>query len=973
MNFSHLKIGVQLRTGFLIILFFSLLMGVLGWWHNHLVWTTTRDLYEHPLRVQVAIGRLHGDILEMNSLLKDMDQPVSAQTQEQQLRTLDEKDTDGRKQIQILREAYLGPQTDIDALSIAFDQWKGQRDRAIQKEAIGDVPGPDMIESRLNAISDYAQNRSEQFYTTGKDLKMKLQRRLIITFSLILIVSLLIYWLLLKGTRYPMEELHKITEAYRKGNWSLRSRNQAPNELGALARAFNELAEQIEQAMTVNKNTVNISGMMLREDNLAGFCRELIKMLTEYTQAQMGALYFLNEDETQFVHFESVGLSEQGRRPFGAKDAEGELGVALATRKIQRISKIPEDTRFVLRTLSGDMVPREIITIPVLNARKVIAILSLARIRSFDDLSVRLLNDIHHTLTARINGVLAHHRIRLFSEQLENQNHELEAQKNELSAQSRELSEQNTELMMQQRRLDESNQMKSQFLANMSHELRTPLNSVIALSGVLHRRLRDKIDPEEYGYLSVIERNGKNLLALINDILDLSRIEAGRSEVLADEFSMRSLIAEVTEMIRPQAEEKGIRLETVLPSEVTLIRTDREKCRHILQNLIGNAVKFTEEGSVEVLLETSGELMKVTVSDTGIGILEEQLSIIFDEFRQADGSSSRKYGGTGLGLAISKKYAEILRGSITVNSKIGKGSRFTLSLPLRGFEALPQPPRTKSAEACDPAPLDLTGKTILLVEDSEPAIIQIRDFLSGMGCQIEVAQNGTDALQKLQICRPDAVILDLMMPEVDGFEVLRQIRCQPSIPLLPVLILTAKHISKEELNFLRGNHIHQLIQKGNVSRDELLRAVREMVFPDFSRAAAAPATTCIPPGTRPRVLIAEDNADNMTTLRALLKDTCDILEASDGRKALTMAKEQSPDIILLDIALPKLDGFMVLKQLREQPETERIPVIAVTASAMKGNREEILSFGFDGYVSKPVDPDTLMKILTHILYGDERD
>jgi len=259
------------------------------------------------------------------------------------------------------------------------------------------------------------------------------------------------------------------------------------------------------------------------------------------------------------------------------------------------------------------------------------------------------------------------------------------------------------------------------------------------------------------------------------------------------------------------------------------------------------------------------------------------------------------------------------------------------------------------------------------VEDSEPAIIQIRDFLSGMGCQIEVAQNGTDALQKLQICRPDAVILDLMMPEVDGFEVLRQIRCQPSIPLLPVLILTAKHISKEELNFLRGNHIHQLIQKGNVSRDELLRAVREMVFPDFSRAAAAPATTCIPPGTRPRVLIAEDNADNMTTLRALLKDTCDILEASDGRKALTMAKEQSPDIILLDIALPKLDGFMVLKQLREQPETERIPVIAVTASAMKGNREEILSFGFDGYVSKPVDPDTLMKILTHILYGDERD
>jgi len=377
----------------------------------------------------------------------------------------------------------------------------------------------------------------------------------------------------------------------------------------------------------------------------------------------------------------------------------------------------------------------------------------------------------------------------------------------------------------------------------MSHELRTPLNSVIALTGVLGHRLAEKIPAEEFGYLEVIERNGKHLLSMINDILDISRIEAGREEVEISTFNLCNLVNEVVSMIEPQAKQKNIRLLKAVGDCDGSISSDAGKCSHILQNLFGNAVKFTEKGQVKIEARHTGNKVTITVTDTGIGIAESHLEHIFDEFRQADGSTSRRFGGTGLGLAIARKYANLLGGTISVVSEFGKGSAFTLTLPLSyaaenriseaesvaGFNYQIKPARQQ------PVP-GTSVKTILLVDDSEPAIIQLKDILAESGYNLLVARDGGEALGILGHTLPDAMILDLMMPGIDGFEVLKTIRELEStahIPVahIPVLILTAKQITKEELRFLKRNYIHQLIQKGDVKRVELLNALSSMVFP----------------------------------------------------------------------------------------------------------------------------------------------
>ena len=266
---------------------------------------------------------------------------------------------------------------------------------------------------------------------------------------------------------------------------------------------------------------------------------------------------------------------------------------------------------------------------------------------------------------------------------------------------------------------------------------------------------------------------------------------------------------------------------------------------------------------------------------------------------------------------------------------------------------------------------------LLLVEDSEPAVIQITDILTEQGYQVQVARNGQEALDQIEQTVPDAMILDLMMPGVDGFQVLRSVRSANKTALLPVLILTAKHITREELSFLKGNHIQQLIQKGDISKAALLAAVAGMVSADappgppssLDTPAAPPRRPPPRPSGVPVILAVEDNADNLKTLRALLQETATLLEASSGQTGLELARARKPHLILLDIALPVMDGFQTLDALRQEETLRHIPVIALTARAMKGDREQILARGFDGYVSKPLDEQTLKDAIRTLLHG----
>ena len=526
-------------------------------------------------------------------------------------------------------------------------------------------------------------------------------------------------------------------------------------------------------------------------------------------------------------------------------------------------------------------------------------------------------------------------------------------------------------LEMQKQQLDDSNRMKTVFLSNMSHELRTPLNSVIALSGVLNRRLKGIVPSEEHGYLDVIERNGKQLLALINDILDLSRIEAGREEIDIKEFNLAELAKDVVEMIEPLAYQKKIQLSFKSGKMAQNVWSDPEKVRHIIQNIVGNAVKFTEEGTVEITTEIKEDKSYIVVTDTGIGIDKEQLPHIFDEFRQADGSNSRRYGGTGLGLAIAKKYALLLGGDITVESSPDKGSKFTLCLPVNStaaktiaetFESTRFTTGRKTVQIADHSMEPV--KTILLVEDSDAIIVQMKDMLETSNFNIMLAHNGTEALVQIEKKVPDAMILDLMMPGVDGFEVLRRIREEEKTSHLPVIILTAKYVTKEELAFLKHNSIHQIIQKGDINKDQLLSEVHRMLYPENSVTLPHHAMPVhLSDMEIPVILVVEDNPDNMLTLKALFNGKFVVLEAEDGATAIELAKKHKPHLILMDIALPGINGIEALREIRRDKALQDTPVIAVSASAMKGDKENFISLGFDGYVPKPIDNNVFSRVI----------
>lgn len=987
---KNLKIGTQLIIGFAIMLMFVIALGSFAYLQTGKINQKTENLFNHPLKVRIAIGSLNKDILNLQVGLRDLMLAKSDQEKEQAIQLMELSAADAPHQFDVLKEQYLGPKSDIEEAFKSFTIWKTAREEIIKQIRAGEIESArksalpsgkvgncrEQLIAKIAVIDNFASNKAEELAANSNSLKEELNRNIIQMVLIILILTSLVAYYLNRNIRKPISELTRVADLFKKGDRNIRSSYHSRNEFGVLSNSFNAMVDSIDKSSVLNEKAARLSDVMLSENDAREFFRSTINELARNTDSQTAAVYLLSDDKKSFEHFESIGLANNAKPSFAADTFEGEFGSALSSRKVQHIKDIPPDTSFLFHTVGGTFIPREILTLPIVSDREVIAVISLASIKSYDEPSIQLILRILVTLSARIEGILASRKMKEFSQMLEYQNLELQTQHTELASQSSELIEQNTELEMQKKQLFEASRLKTNFLSNMSHELRTPLNSVIALSGVLNRRLAKVIPEEEYSYLEVIERNGKHLLEMINDILDISRIEAGREEVLATRFDIGKLISDVVSMIHPQAQQKEIELFFTDKNAEFSILGDAYKCRHILQNLIGNAVKFTEKGKVEISARQSAEKIEISITDTGIGVAEKDLLHIFDEFRQADGSTSRKFGGTGLGLAIARKYANLLGGTISVKSNLNEGSTFTLILPV---SYLAENTRFEEQEIFHLKPVinpvsvkqdsAFAVKTVLLVEDSEPAIIQLKDILEHEGFRLLIAHNGEEALEIIAKTIPDAIILDLMMPGMDGFEVLRIIRNAEPTAHLPVLVLTAKYINKEELGFLKRNNVHQLIQKGDVNRKDLLRAVLDMVSPTLAKTANS-RQAFQPIDGKPKVLVVEDNSDNMITVKALLADNYTIFEAVDGVEAVALAKKTQPNLVLMDIALPGMDGIEAFKIIRNSTGLQHIPIIALTASAMTSDRETILAHGFDAYIAKPIDDKTFFLTINSVLYGN---
>jgi PAS domain S-box-containing protein len=491
------------------------------------------------------------------------------------------------------------------------------------------------------------------------------------------------------------------------------------------------------------------------------------------------------------------------------------------------------------------------------------------------------------------------------------------------------------QLLRVTREAEAASRAKSEFLANMSHELRTPLNSVIGFTNLLLKNKAGNLRPQDLTFLERVLDNGKHLLKLINEVLDLAKVEAGRMQLEPALVSLGELVASTLAGLEGQVKGKGVRLMAELPQRLAPIETDPGKLKQILINLVGNAIKFTERGNVAVRVETepaTGRPLALDVIDTGIGIPADKLQVIFEAFQQGEVGAARQYGGTGLGLTIARSLCRLMGYGIEVHSRVGHGSLFRVVLGEKGEAASILPRRQLTGEimlrAEQVARLpDLKGKRVLIIDDDSDSRILLTQAVEDCGCRVLAVDQGEEGLQAAELFRPDLIILDLIMPGMSGWDVLKALKADPGLSAVPVVVVSV--VAHENRGAILG--AVDLLDKP-VSREALHEVLRRNLR-----------------SRRGRVLIVDDNADARRLLSAYLReDGFETCEAADGADALKRLERFAADLVLLDLLMPGMDGLAFLDALRRDARHVRLPVVVVTAKDL--SPEEAERLGADGSI-----------------------
>lgn len=932
-----------------------------------------------------------------------------------------------------------------------------------------------------------------------------------------------------------------------------------------------ELSAKNEQHNWILSSEAKVNDVMRGEFDMNQLADNIISSICNVLNYPIGVFYLVNRSQKTLAVRGTFAIHENladRKYHFG----EGLAGQAALEKKTRVFTPVP-DGYLKISSVLGNANPSHILCLPVLFEDETIAVLEIGLIAAPDEAHLTFLEKVTHDIGIAVNSMVAkvklqelfektqqqaeelisqQEELRVTNEDLIHKTEELQASEEELRVQQEELQQANSELEEKAQLLEEKNasinqakeaiglkaselelssKYKSEFLANMSHELRTPLNSILILARILKENKLNNLSEEQIKYAGVIHNAGSDLLALINDILDLSKIESGKVDLMIEQVKPKSIKSQIEALFNELAKQKEIQFDFKLNDNLPhALATDQTRLEQVIKNLLSNAFKFTRKGgrvSVEVgvaqkeqikynksLIELDKNPIYFAVTDSGIGIPKDKQQIIFEAFQQEDGSTSRKYGGTGLGLSISRELASLLGGEIQLQSEVGVGSTFTLFIPedlaiegtakttlekdtaldFSSKEVVPVPERVETI------PLKLsTGNKLLIVEDDENFAEILKAYAIEKGFEPILAHSGDTGLELATTELPDAIVLDVMLPVMDGWTILKKLKANPATQHIPIHMMSAgdekpakakkegaigflkKPVEKEKLDnafellskqykydfhnvlviedqVLQSNELtEQLIKKGakvsqaytgaearqmldesifdciildlklpdisgfelldeiksnpdtkdvpviintameldkdkmasimrysqamvlksNKSNDRLLDEVSlfmNKLQADTPAREEVPRTTKAPKNYAPTIetalenktiLITDDDMRNIFALSSALQDyKIKVVIANNGIEALEKLKEHTEiDLVLMDIMMPEMDGYEAMRKIRAQRHLANLPVIALTAKAMKSDREKCIEAGASDYISKPVDIDKLLSML----------
>lgn len=961
--------------------------------------------------------------------------------------------------------------------------------------------------------------------------------------------------------------IQNIASKISNGDYEIRLDEKEKDGLGSLAGSLNAMAESLQYSFTLladkewlQSGIASLNDQMVGEKSVDRLADDIIANIVGHTDSVVAALYLIGEDD--HLHLEG-GYSLIENQYKMRKIGEGIAGQVVKSGKQILINDIPEG-ELTISYAAGNTKPKNIAAVPIMRNNNVIGVMEFGSLNSYTPLQLEFLNSVSHNIGIAIQVSQNRRKMQELLEEtqaqaeelqaqhseLEGLNAELEAQtqkiqtsEEELRVQQEELLQSNQELeertslleeknqLIQERNLDiqqkaeqleQSTKYKSEFLANMSHELRTPLNSILLLSKLMSEN--KELDEEYIEYAEVIQSSGQGLLGLIDEILDLSKIEAGKMKLEFADMSIAEITTDMRSLFSPLAKSKNLELVIEIEESIQYVNTDKMRLEQILKNLLSNAIKFTSQGRVSLTVTKGDKSILFKVTDTGIGIPTDKQSLIFEAFQQADGSTRRKFGGTGLGLSISRELAKLLGGQIELTSKENVGSEFTFSLPIDRNDVAK--PKVQDAVVTEPFYFDRSeevaaerftvshipqeveddrdnisaeDKIILIIEDDTAFARTLLNFTRKRNYKGIVAVRGDAGVELANVYKPLAILLDIQLPVKDGWQVMEELKMNPSTRHIPVHIMSSLEVKRESL--LKGavdfinkpvalEHMKQIFQKlehalsrhpkkvliveenkqhaealsyflsnhdittkvtGNVNQSisdlrkkEVDCVILDMGVPDKnayltletikkteglenlpiiiftgkhlskgeeSRIKQYADSIVVKTAhsyqrildeaglflhlveeketdskaKRPfserlgglyevlnnkTVLIADDDVRNIFSLtKALEQHKMKVLAATDGKEALQILKENPlVDIVLMDMMMPEMDGYESTREIRKIPAYKHLPVLAVTAKAMMGDREKCISAGASDYISKPVDIDQLISLLRVWLY-----